>query len=325
MIMSAAVETMAYAGETPWHGLGKKVSDALTPDEMLKEAGLDWEVRRVPLVLEGTNAKIDSHFALERSSDKSILGICGKDWQPTQNKQAFSFFREFTEAGHMKMETAGSLLEGRQTWALAAIKKSFALKGKDEVGGYLLLSNPHIWGKRILAAFTTVRVVCNNTLTMAVNGAKGNSTFKMTHTNVFDEAMQEKATVAMGMASKKFDEFQEAAELLATTRINDDQLCDFLKETFHPTIQYVTLNDEKVVDLLGRTAQRVREAIETQPGADLESSKGTYWGALNAVTYLTDHKLGRTQDNRLASAWFGTNANLKARAFETAIEHAKAA
>lgn len=346
--MSHNVETMAYAGETPWHGLGVKVADCLSPEEILKAAGLDWEVKRVPLQTV-TKKAVTSHFALERSTDGHVLGICGADWKPTQNQQAFKFFKEFVDAGSMKMDTAGSLRNGQLTWALASIQKSFSLVGGDEIGGYLLLSNPHVWGKRIVSMFTTVRVVCNNTLDWAmqdiqkegakkgtVSANKKGSHFSMTHVKEFDDQMQEEAKQAMGIATAQLKQFEEVARHLSKRQFTEAGKIRFVTEVMKPTAikaalkdGLLTMEDGNLVgdwkkvqeELLGKRAEEVFEALESSPGHNLKSAKGTYWGLVNAVTYTVDHKLGRTADNRLASAWFGPNANLKREAVELAVEH----
>lgn len=334
--MTANVETMAYAGETPWHGLGVKIADTLTPAQILKAAGLDWKVARIPLaaVSDDGQQPVTSHFALQRSSDKSILGICGREWVPTQNEQAFKFFKEFTDAGHMTMDTAGSLRGGQLTWGLAKVKAGFTLAGGDEVNGYLLMSNPHVWGKRIRNKFTSIRVVCNNTLDMALAGKVQDGEFAMTHVREFNDEMQQKAKETMGLAKEMVQELKEKATLLSKKRYTQEGMVTWLKETLQPGDKDVLplykqrvkeLKEDQevnIAELFNRRANQVLEAVETQPGADLKSSKGTYWGLLNALTFVVDHKLGRSQDARLDSAWFGPNSNLKRRGMELAVEHA---
>ena len=174
--MAHNVETMAYAGEVPWHGLGVKVEDNLTPEEMLIAAELDWTVSKRHLFTHAdpdVNASndiigVEDYYVLVRDSDNKTFGPCGPRFVPSQNKDAFEFFRKFTDAGHMKMETAGSLKGGEQVWGLANVSKDFTLPGDDRVLGYLLVSVSHKWGKSNEIRFTPIRVVCNNTLTMAL-------------------------------------------------------------------------------------------------------------------------------------------------------------
>ena len=124
--MVAAVETMAYAGEVPWHGLGTKVSNDISIDDMLKESGLDWKVVPVPVFGEYNGQKITSdHQMLVRDSDSKVLTMITDKWNPVQNSEAFEFFRQFVEEGSMEMHTAGSLRDGQWVWCLAKVKESF--------------------------------------------------------------------------------------------------------------------------------------------------------------------------------------------------------
>ena len=145
--MAHEVETMAYAGQTPWHGLGVPVNNDLTPDQMMVKAGLDWEVEKVDAFVRVGNQEIRTgQQALVRSSDNKILTNVGENWNPVQNKDAFNFFTEFVMSGDMDMHTAGSLRGGQMVWALAKTNESFDVFGEDKVDSYLLFSNPHISG-----------------------------------------------------------------------------------------------------------------------------------------------------------------------------------
>ncbi len=130
---------MAYTGDVPWHGLGTKVSNDLTPEQMLKAAGLNWTVDPVDLFAEvGGKRLATGHRALVRSTDQRVIDVITDDWNPVQNSDAFEFFNDFVAHGDMSMETAGSLKDGKIVWALAKVKESFDLfGGKDRVDAYL--------------------------------------------------------------------------------------------------------------------------------------------------------------------------------------------
>ena len=142
--MAHEVETMAYAGELPWHGLGVPVSNDLTPAQMQQKAGLDWNVEKVDAFVNigGQQVKTGQQ-ALVRTSDNTILTNVGEGWNPVQNSEAFDFFTDFVMEGDMEMHTAGSLKNGQIVWALAKVKESFDLFGEDRVDSYMLFSNPH--------------------------------------------------------------------------------------------------------------------------------------------------------------------------------------
>ena len=314
--MSHMVEKMAYANAVPWHGLGTKVSDSLTPEQMMIAAELDWTVSRRKIVTE-CGLKTNDWALLVRDSDNQILGPCGKNYIPIQNADVFSFFDKFVKAGAMKMETAGSLDDGRQVWGLAAINKGFCLPGGDEVNGYLLFSQPHIWGKSMTIMFTPIRVVCNNTLTMAL-GQRSNR-FTMPHVRIFDQDVAERASQALGLASGHLETFKVTSELLARVAYDEKQVSKYLTQLFQPAL----IADHEDRSLWAKTADEVYNCIHTQPGAKM--SEGTWWSALNAVTYYVDHKAGRNRDASLQSAWFGPRAALKRKALDLAVEYAQAA
>jgi phage/plasmid-like protein (TIGR03299 family) len=316
--MAHEVETMAYAGELPWHGLGEAVSNDLTPVQMMQKAGVDWEVEQQPLVT-ASGVPIKDKVALVRTSDNSVLDVTGKDWKPVQNEEAFSFFAEFVAAGDMEMHTAGSLKEGRNVWALAKIKESFDVFGDDTVESYLLFSNPHQYGKAVDIRFTPIRVVCKNTLTLSL-GQDAARSVKVGHRTEFDaDSVKE----TLGLASQKFAQYKEMAEFLGSRKITAESLIQYYNEIFPNTSRTNTNKTVETVDDLSRAAKTCYEVLETQPGA--EYAPGTWWQAFNSVTYYTDHLQGRNSENRLHNQWFGYNQSKKVKAAEKAVELARAA
>jgi phage/plasmid-like protein (TIGR03299 family) len=310
--------SMAYAGDVPWHGLGVKVSNDLTPDQMLKAAGLDWTVDPVELFAEVGDRRLPTgHRALVRSSDQRVIDVITNDWNPVQNSEAFEFFNDFVAHGDMSMETAGSLKDGKIIWALAKVKDSFDLfGGKDRVDAYLHFTNPHQYGQSIDVRFTPIRVVCNNTLTLSLN-TKSKNMVKVSHRREFDP---EQVKEALGVAKHKLAKYKEMAEFLSQKRYQNEDVVDYFKRIF-PVL--TTKQDSKKE--LSNSAERALDIVkfDSQPGA--EFGKGTYWELFNTVTYMTDHEIGRSVDARLTSAWYGANKNLKTKALETAVEMADAA
>ena len=310
---------MAYAGDLPWHGLGTKVLPDLTPQQMLEAAGLDWEVKKVPLFADiGTKRVKTGAEALIRSSDDKVLTIVTDTWNPCQNAEAFEFFNDFISAGDMEMHTAGSLMDGKHVWALAKIKDSFELFGGDTVEGYLLFSNPHQFGKSIDVRFTPIRVVCNNTLTLSLNSAS-KQMVKVNHRKAFD-GDQVKQT--LGIAVEKLAKYKEMAAFLGSKQASNENVVEYFNRIFPKT------SDKKETSKLvgiphSRAAQLAMDVLHTQPGAKF--AEGSWWSAYNSVTYLTDHLLGRSADTRLQSAWFGANQQKKVQALNLAVEMAEVA
>lgn len=310
--MAHLVETMAYAGEVPWHGLGEKVPSDLSPAQMLKKAKVDWEVQKVPAFanIDGKNVNV-GWSALTRTTDNKILDIVSNDWNPIQNAEAFEFFDEFCRTGDMEMHTAGSLKDGQIVWALAKIKDSFELFKGDQVDAYLLFTNPHKFGQSIDVRFTPIRVVCNNTLTLSLNSTSVNYV-KVSHRRAFDA---DQVKEQLGIATHKLTKYKEMAQFLGSKKYKADKVKEYFMEVF-PAMS----SKEKE---MSRNAVRALDVLQKQPGAKF--AEGTWWQPFNAVTYMTDHLVGRSADSRLASAWYGPNKNLKVKALEKAVEYAEAA
>ena len=316
--MAHLVETMAYAGEVPWHGLGERVSNDLSPLQMMQKAGVDWTVEKVPAYVKVGNQEIATgQQALIRNSDNSVLTNVGENWEPVQNEEAFNFFNEFCAAGDMEMHTAGSLKDGQIVWVLAKIKESFDILGKDQVDSYLLLSNPHVYGQALNVRFTPIRVVCNNTLTFSLS-QKSKNEVRLNHRAKFDPDFVKEQ---LGIAHEKFELYRDMATFLANKRAKPEDMIQYFNNVF-PIANGVKKDVRQYADL-SRNAKMAYDVLETQPGADL--AMGTWWNALNAVTYVTDHKLGRTADSRLTSAWYGYNRGRKVQAVNDAVAFAEAA
>jgi phage/plasmid-like protein (TIGR03299 family) len=306
------VAQMAYAGDVPWHGLGKKVPADLTPDQMLNAAGLNWTVEKTPTFAIINDEHVSTgQSALVRSSDSKILDVVSNDWNPVQNLEAFEFFNDFIAAGDMQMNTAGSLRNGQIVWALAKVNESFELFGGDRIDSYLLFSNFHKYGFSTDVRFTPIRVVCNNTLTLSLSSAVERMV-KINHRAQFNG---DNVKMMLGITSDKLLQYKEMASYLGEKMYKRETLVEYFQRVFP-----VANSSEKE---LSRNASRALSVVEGQPGA--EYAEGSWWSAFNAVTYMTDHLVGRSTDTRLSSAWYGQNKTLKTKALELAVEYADAA
>ena len=341
--MSDAVESMAYAGETPWHRLGARVKPNLSPREMQEAAGLDWEVEKIPLGFENSGGQFRAvedtrrgrYHALVRKKDDVLLDVVSRRWEPVQNSEAFAFFEDFIRAGDMTMETAGSLQDGRRVFALAKLKDGFRLARakKDVTESYLLFTNPHLYGHAVDIRFTPVRVVCMNTLILALGQKDSTYRVSFSHYQKFDVTA---ARALFQAARNRTAAYQEQADFLAAQRYSWAELQLYFGEIFKPLTppRMKPFEEERSgpadasrssgsnVLPLPRNALRALEVVESQPGA--KYAPGTWWNAFNAVTYLTDHEIGR-DDTRLGSAWYGHGKTRKLKALDLALEYAKAA
>lgn len=304
--------SMAYAGALPWHGLGVEVPADLTPAQMLEAANLDWRVEKLPSYTKIKGVEVDiGRSALIRDNDDKILDIVSDDWNPVQNEEAFEFFNEFVLAGDMEMHTAGSLKGGQIVWGLAKVKESFELFKGDQIDSYLLFSNFHKYGHSTDVRFTPIRVVCNNTLTLSLNSAVERMA-KISHRKVFDPGSVKEM---LGIATDKLSKYKEMAQFLGSKKAKGEDIVEYFCRIFP-----VSSSSKKE---LSKNAQIAVDILHTQPGA--EYAEGTWWQPFNAITYMTDHLVGRTADSRLTSSWYGSNKNLKTKALEVAIEMAEAA
>lgn len=312
--------SMAYVGEVPWHGLGKRVPADVSPEQMLKAANLDWTVEKRPLFFDSKGGKVlTKSNALVRSTDEKVLTVVSNDWNPVQNQEAFTFFNDFVSAGDMEMHTAGSLKEGKIVWAMAQIKDSFELFGGDKVEGYLLFSNPHEFGRSIDVRFTPVRVVCNNTLTMALD-AGAQHFVKINHRAIFNA---DKVKETLGIAKDQLQRYKEQAQFLGQKKYKKETIVEYFNRVF-PTLSKDEFRTQDITKIpVSRHAEDALAVLHTQPGAKF--AEGSWWQAFNTVTYMTDHKLGRNTDTRLTSSWYGQNRVKKEKALDLAIEYAEAA
>jgi len=311
-------ENMAYVGRRPWHGLGNELTPGADLDVWRVEAGLDWSVNRSTVRFdtdeEGeTEGTMTDRDVLWRSDNQKALSVVSSGYKVLQPGAALEFFREFVAAGDMEIETAGSLDDGRRIWALARIGEDFTLMGQDRVSGFLLLATSFDGSMATTAKFTTVRVVCQNTLHMA--DTMGNQpTVRVPHSTSFDE---DRVKTALGIRESAWADFGDLADELARTRVSPMDARRWLIDAFGDPSKGV---DEQSEDA-ARLMQRVWGSVQDSPGSNLRSAGGTAWGLVNGATHYLDHaRKYRSDNNRLSSNWFGEGAKLKQRALRSALK-----
>jgi phage/plasmid-like protein (TIGR03299 family) len=349
--MAHEVESMMFVGETPWHKLGKYVGDReLTSAEAIKEAELSWPVEKRKLFYQlpdGNFKEQGEVFGLVRGTDQKYLSFCGKKYTPFQNEEAFQFFDEVVGQKAAIYHTAGSLQGGRMIWILAKLNGIFQVKGDDVVERYLLLMNRHQGGFSARILCTPIRVVCANTLSMAINGADVSNIFRVRHSsNVMQKVkdIQDKLAnvdeyfkkvldasrlmAGQDISSKELDEFLISLDILRANEREAD-VRKFLKE--RNAVQSGNIRQEAIdYSRDDKEYQKVMELFEKGKGNDMPGIKGTWWAAYNAVTEYVDwySPIRQTKKNkslgeesaRLDSAWFGGGNNLKQNAFSTAMD-----
>jgi phage/plasmid-like protein (TIGR03299 family) len=312
--MSHEVETMAFAHELPWHGLGNRVDASVSIEEMLTASGLDWGVGLHPIFAQvgDTAVRVPNKSALIRETDNKVLTTASDKWVPVQNREVLEFFREYTRAGGATLETAGSLNGGKTVWGLANLGHGFTVGSGDAVKGYVLLASHHEMGKATTVRLTSVRVVCANTMAMAVRGAK--AAYSQNHLASFDA---EAARNTLGLAHEGMVQMEKNAKLLAKLNLTPSDTVRVLAPHFMPLPDEAMAVDDvrqHVIDKLlsdatarSKSLHEVLLSNEQAPGA----MPGTGWGVLNAVTYWADHVAGRDKGARMAKSWFGSTGDVK--------------
>lgn len=272
--MSHNVESMFSVREVPWHGLGTIIQEAPDSAAALKLAGLDWSVKQVPVLYEGQKT---GHQFNVRESDNRVLGVVGGRYKPVQNAEAFAFTDELV-GGDVRYETAGSLADGKRVWMLAKMLDTRVLD--DVVEPYLCLTNGHDGFSSLKVCMTPVRVVCQNTLNMALKGAK--RTWTVRHSGNINAKMEE-AQQTLGLAQDYMKKFAEEAEELYSIKVSPAQFKK-LSNTLFPITDEMSRRKEEAQYLL---QCQLKEAWDMD---DLGNIKGTGWGFMNAVSDMSTHR-----------------------------------
>ena len=314
--MSHEIETTAYFGRLPWHGLGTALKEADVYDWPVActKAGLDWGVELVPLVTHDTQAQV-AHRAVRRSTDGRVLGVVGPRYAPLQNRDAFGWFQPFLDAKEAQLHTAGSLRGGSRVWVLAKLNREpLVIAEGDEVEKFVLLSHGHDGGLAVRAGFTPIRVVCQNTLSMA-HGPDASRLIRLKHTTGVLENLADVRQV-MDLANRDFEATAEQYRRLARQGVNQADLRRYVRRVLKAEDRpEVSARTKTVIEQIARLAEAGR-------GNDLPSVRGTYWTAYNGVSEWLAYGRGRSGDNRLNNLWFGDSAITNRHALETALDMA---
>lgn len=354
---------IAFVGETPWHGLGQKLEPGSPLEVWAEAAGMNWSLKEAPVLYMDDNGVLRMYPGrkmLRRSDNDLPLSIVGDGYRAVHPPEVLEFFRGLIEAGGFTMNTAGVLFSGKKFWALAEIGESLILPGDDKVEGFLLLTTSCDGSLATTAMFTSIRVVCNNTLGFAVSegeSGKARRYLKIPHNANFDP---DAIKAELGLAADSWGAFAETTQELVKRRVRDSEAIKFFanvlrRERDEDEVVIALANreftgaeesrgvvadllageftkeaastEEKEVEVLlaeadGKSVKRMFELYKgAGKGSNLASSDGTAWGLVNSVTQFIDHERNtKTVDNRLDYAWFGGGSNIKQRAWEEALK-----
>ena len=328
---------MFCAGERPWHGLGTLMENRVTSFEAIQAAHLEWEVALTPLFagqVQGNDIETvqkedffhyldcPDHQATVRTDLNKVLGIVGRRYKPLQNREAFTFFDDVVGAGEAIYESAGALFGGRRVWILAKLSEDLVIGGVDKIKPYLLLVNSHDGSQAVRMFYTPVRVVCNNTLTAAVNRRQVGEGVVIRHTESMNGKI-ELAQQVLGMAQAEYRSLKNGFNLFYNQQTTEERVQGYFANVFELDIveskNDLATHNELMSGFYGHDTQ----AAEGTP-------EGSVWRAYNVATHRIDHVLPfrrnstrsfqARSERRMKSLCFGTGAAVKARAYQQAIQ-----
>ncbi|MBO8209788.1 DUF932 domain-containing protein [Acinetobacter nosocomialis] len=341
--MAHQVETMAFVGQTPWHGLGNQLTRKQPLEVWAQQAGMDWRIDSSNVSYMAKNERgqsiimpYEEQRVLYRSDTHEPLSVVSQRYQEVQPKEILEFYRDLTEQSGFELETAGVLKGGRKFWALARTGQSAALKGKDVSNGYILLATACDGTLATTAQFTSVRVVCNNTLSIAIRGQNsGEGVVKVPHSTKFDA---EKIKQQLGISIKTWDEHMYEMKQLSQRKVTQQEAAAYFDAVFNNTMMSTIDQEESIIQYYlkaaamdksskskteqnGRAMSKAMTMFNGQGrGAELSSAKDTAYGLLCSITEFVDHeRRAMSRDHRLNSAWFGAGANIKQRGLQQAL------
>jgi len=313
--MSAAIETMMYAGATPWHSLGNKVDEDITISDAIDSSGLNWTVGLKDL--QTTDGIQVDNKATYRESDGQIFGVVGPRYTPLQNSDAFDWFQPFLDNGECKLHTAGSLFGGQKVWVLAQLNRDcMDIVKNDTVCKFILLSNSHDGTTSIRVGYTPIRVVCANTLAFA-HGSADSQLLRVRHTKSSKKKLDNLREI-MDNINAGFEATADQFRFLASKTYNKRDIEKYVK---------ILLDVKDDGSIVKTRTQNIIDDILARiegPKQSADGVRGTWWAAYNGFNEYLNYKKGRNDNNRMDSLWFGTGASDNSAALKVATTFANA-
>lgn len=302
---------IAYANKTPWHGLGQQLTQNAPIEVWRKEAGLDWQAKLSPIMFtwDGQNySEMPNQKVIYRSDTNAPLGVVTDRYKVHQPAEVLEFFNTLVQSAGFTLEVAGAIKGGKRIWALANVNRESVVLQDDAVRGYLLLSTSFDGTAATIGQFTSIRVVCNNTLS-AADMENAPSRVVLTHGAEFDQSLMRDR---LGIVVSGFEGMMDKYRKLARQGVSSEYARDFTNQLFPASYNHQTNTFKE-----SRGFKRVLELFDgAGMGASNHGVFGTKWGLLNAVTQYIDHERGHNVDTRMNNAWFGNGNRLKTQAEE---------
>jgi len=309
---STGQPAMAYVGTEPWHELGERLPPGQSIEVWMQAARLNWRIQMVPVQyqFEGRSRVMPQRFVLTRDDTGAALSVVSGDYQVVQPSEVLEFYRDLVAQRHYTLETAGALDGGRKVWALAktGMVANVAGNAADQLGAYVLLATSCDKSLATTVSFTSIRVVCQNTLGFAFNDMAVNRRrhVKVEHSKKFDH---DSVKESLGLMDQAWTDFLLRVNPMATHALSDATAQRYFESLFLPLEKSI---DNKPISIFkSREVCQMMSLYKSALGQDMATAKGTLWGAVNAVTYYTDHVRSTKSTERIDSAWFGSGASLK--------------
>jgi len=310
--------SFAARGEKAWHGLGQYVSEAMTSEQAIELGGLNYTVEKRPLYAPGwagTMVEAEGHYGNVRTDTNEILGIVKGRYRIVQNKDAFGFFDTIIDRGEAIFETAGALGKGERIFVTAKLPEDMLVRG-ERVEKYIMLTNSHDGTSTIIAGFTPIRVVCNNTLTAALK--KLDNKVSISHTASAESRLKEASRV-MGIASKYMDEVNTTFESMTTRKLSDLEMKYFIETVMQNSVKE-DKSDKEASTRMKNLVDQVYSFAITHPTQTTEAAYRTLWGAYNGISgyynFLKDYK---NADQKMKDMNYGYANDKIAKAFDQAV------
>jgi phage/plasmid-like protein (TIGR03299 family) len=302
---------IAFVNSTPWHGLGQQLTQDAHIDVWRKEAGLDWEAKLSPVTFNPSGDKlvtVENQNVIYRNDTFAPLGVVTDRYKVHQPAEVLEFFNTLVQSAGFTLEVAGAIKGGKRIWALANVNREAVVLQDDAVRGYLLLSTSFDGTAATIGQFTSIRVVCNNTLSAADQEAAP-SRVVLTHGAEFDQSLMRDR---LGLIVGGFDGMMDKYCKLARQGVSSEYVREFTNNLFPAAYNQQTNTFKE-----SRGFKRVIELFDgAGMGANNYGVYGTKWGLLNAVTQYVDHERGHNVDTRMNNAWFGNGNRMKSQAEE---------
>ena len=315
--MSHQFESGMFVKVPAWHGLGTVIQDKVySSEEALRLAGANWTVSLQTMKV--GDREVPNSKAVQRDDTGAIIGVVGSSYVLKQNKDAFKFFDPFLHEKDCFISTAGVLSGGKRVWIAAEVKNSNnEIVEGDKIKNYLLLANAHDGSMKLTTKFVTERVVCANTLRVAL--AEGGTFRSVSHTSSMDSKLSQ-IQASLSLAKKTFDDTAVRYQQLAATNLSTEQFRGYLESLFIDDLKKASDRLEKTAELEDiRACRKILSAYDSTPDLQVDGVRGTAWAAVNSVSEYITHEKSSSTDSRYNSIWFGSDASLLDKAEKLAL------